>query len=230
MNLFDKILPRKKLIIQSSTGGELLKVDATISENHKRKSKATKHPIEDGSRINDHIIIDNRIFDIEGVISDTPITLSTSIIGGAASTLGNVVDGPLSPIITGAAAKLVNTLIGSEDKPSKTAKEILEFIQVDAIPTVIITGLDTYINMFIVDLEFPRDNTTTNILRFKATFEQLRIVSSEVAQVPAEFITNPEIADQASEKKNLGRQVTDAVSDKVTEKGSSVLFKLKGLI
>ncbi len=48
----------------------------------------------------------------------------------------------------------------------------------------VVTALRTYENMTISDLSVPRDSNTGKALRFRATFQQIRLVENERATVP----------------------------------------------
>lgn len=88
MNIFDFFeAPRRTIIHYSPVGTEnidiALEVDVTIFESHSLNSKVTDNPIEDGSSISDHIIKLPRRFSMEGIVSNTPITLLGSAAGTA---------------------------------------------------------------------------------------------------------------------------------------------------
>jgi hypothetical protein len=54
--------------------GELV-VDGFVHETHTLTSKITEHPIESGSSIADHVHQEPFALAIEGIISNTPMTL-----------------------------------------------------------------------------------------------------------------------------------------------------------
>lgn len=224
-NIFDSFKGKKKLVIQNADGSELLKVDATISEDHSLSAKVTQSNIEDGSDVSDHVIVDPRALSISGIISDTPITLAQSLIGGAASTLGSVVDGPLSGLATGIAAKFGSSLLEDDTKPSKVAKEILENMLIDKLPLSIITGIDTYTDMIMTKLNIIRNKSNTGGLQFTASFNKINVVFSDIVEVPIDKV-DPAVGTSAEKKKNLGKQAADKVNESTSRKASSVLFKL----
>jgi len=47
-----------------------LRVDVTLSEDHELPSTVTEKPVEDGSNINDNVILGNPILTINGVLTD----------------------------------------------------------------------------------------------------------------------------------------------------------------
>lgn len=53
--------------------------DLLLSENHKLKSTITKHKIEDGSNLNDHIELQPRSGDLNGLISNFSINAGTLV-------------------------------------------------------------------------------------------------------------------------------------------------------
>jgi len=54
-----------------------LVIEATLSEQHEATCTVTDQPIENGSRISDHIILDPEKVTIEGFVSDTPLSSTT---------------------------------------------------------------------------------------------------------------------------------------------------------
>ena len=63
----------------------------------------------------------------------------------------------------------------------------------------VVTALRTYEDMVLVSLNVPRDAATGNVLRFSASFKQVRVVNSQTVQ-----ITTAE--DKTKAKKRLDKQ------------------------
>jgi hypothetical protein len=55
------------------TGLELLSFDANLQEGHERAIRFTEHPVEFGSPISDHFVIEPNRVDLRIIWSDTPI-------------------------------------------------------------------------------------------------------------------------------------------------------------
>lgn len=78
-------------------------------------------------------------------------------------------------------------------------------------PVFVATGLQTFQNMAITELTFPRDPNTANSLEFTCDFRQLRFVSGATAQAgeagttPATPSASLGAADTATPAANLGR-------------------------
>lgn len=212
---------------ENGTSIELIKIDATRAEEHVLSSKATSHEVEDGSDISDHVIKNGRSLTINGVISDHPINLLAAASGNIAGIVGNITEGFTRGIVTGATSKLGSTLLSkNQGKPSKNAMDMLDYIYEGNIPLTIITGLKTYTNMMMEKLNVPRQVRTVNALEFSASFREIRIVGSEIVDIPAAVTSNE---GNIPEKKE-GKKPTSIPDSSVSGKGSSLLFKIKGLL
>ncbi len=172
-----------------------ISLDASITESHSFNSRVSAFPVEDGLSIVDNIINDPAGLEINGFITNTPITFFLSNI-----------------------ASLINDTSGGDRV--KTAFEGLLALRESKEPFTIVTGLKTYEDMVFTNLSFPRDRSvgTTN-LRFTARVVNVKFVSSRT--VAAKIISEPPaLSDQATPTVDVGKQVTTAT----TGKGSSGLF------
>ena len=201
---------------------ELLKIDATRAEEHTFKAKATQHEVEDGANISDHVIKTGRVVVIDGVISDDPITLTEAAIGNLAGITGNLVGGLGGAVATGAVAKLGSELISNGSKPSKDAIDIFEIIYEGSIPVMITTSIKTYTNMIMESLSIPRNSRNANSLEFKATFKEIRIVESEVVDIPPSATT----VQGAIEEQKGGKKPSVEPDAQTAASGSTLLFKI----
>lgn len=52
------------------TDGYDLEIDVTTKESHGRRSTITKHKVEEGSQVSDHIVKENQTFSIDGVVGE----------------------------------------------------------------------------------------------------------------------------------------------------------------
>lgn len=222
----------KRVTIQYTTdkgAKELLQVDATLTEGHGFSSKVTSHPVEDGSEISDHVIKSPRVLTITGIISDNPFSVSSASTEGIDGVEGNVVGNGGKTEVSKRTSKIGSPLLASlspssEVKLSKTAMEIFESIYEEKLLLTIITGLRTYSNMVMENFSVDRNSRTANSLSFSASFKEVFIAVSEVIDVPIEATT----VESAVQKQNKGRLATSEAERKEKEKGSSLLFKLKG--
>lgn len=205
---------------------ELLKIDATRFEEHTMNATLTRHEVEDGSNISDNIVNDPRSLSVNGVITDSPITLLAFAAGNIAGATSNLTGSPLGKtVVTGATAKIGSELLSSgEGKPSKNAMDILEFIRDEKIPLTIIASLKTYSNMMLTKFSASQTPQNANSLDFRATFEAVRFVESEVVDIPT---TATENEGNVPTRKD-GKKVPAALDAATEAKGSSALFKIAG--
>ena len=229
-NIFDIITGRDKRVALSYLAGEdaealeLLKIDATRAEEHSFRAKATQHEVEDGANISDHVIKTGRIVTLDGIISDDPISIAAAAIGNIGGIAGSLVEGLGGAVATGAVSKLGSELITSGSKPSKDAVDILEYIYEESIPLMITTSIKTYTNMIMESLSIPRNSRNANALEFKATFKEIRIVESEVVDIPPAATT----VDGAIEEQKGGKKPSVEPDAQTRLSGSTLLFKLQG--
>jgi len=52
-----------------------VELDVTLREDHKYSSRVTTYPIEEGSSLSDHIINEPTIVVLEGIVTDTPLSI-----------------------------------------------------------------------------------------------------------------------------------------------------------
>ena len=231
-NIFDIITGRDKRVALSYLSGEdaealeLLKIDATRAEEHSFKAKATQHEVEDGANISDHVIKTGRVVTLDGIISDDPISIAAAAIGNIGGLAGSLVEGLGGAVATGAVSKIGSELIANGSKPSKDAIDILEYIYEESIPLMITTSIKTYTNMIMESLNIPRNSRNANALEFKASFKEIRIVESEIVDIPPSATT----VDGAIEEQKGGKKPSVEPDAQTQSSGSTLLFKLQGAL
>ena len=227
-DIFDIITGKDKRVALSYLSGgeakalEILKIDATRAEEHTFKAKATQHEVEDGANISDHVIKTGRVVVIDGVISDDPISISAAAVGNLAGITGNLVGGLGGAVATGVVAKLGSELISKSSKPSKDALDIFEEIYEKSIPITIVTSIKTYTNMIMESLSVPRNSRNANSLEFKATFKEIRIIKSEVVEIPPSATT----AQGAIVEQKGGKKPSVEPDAQTQNNGSTFLDKI----
>lgn len=178
-----------------------LSIDAVIKEGHELKAKVSEHPTESGASFGDHVSLEPVSLQIEGIISNTPMTL----IGlTAVRSLDNYIHNR------------------SNDRAAEAFKK-LEAIFAQREPINIVTSLKDYDNMVLESLSIERAGETRESLHFRATAKQIRIVEQATIAIPE---PKPE---SAKPKKNLGKQDTKPASaelSKRTAEKSSLLSAL----
>jgi len=190
-----------------------LDIDATISGIHERTSTVTKNPIESGANKSDHVINDNEVFSIEGVISDTPLSIITPV-RNILTTANEELQ-----ILTTIAGSIGGLLQNRDDKAINAFKYLDELWR-NHIPFKIISEFKTYDPVVFTSLSMPRTLQNGEAIRFTATIEQMEIATTLTAPKPS-----PEIVHTASQKEDLGKKDTQPITETV-EKKSSFLFRL----
>jgi hypothetical protein len=179
--------------MQTATGIPklLIVLDVVKEEEPKYTADVTKHPVESGPEVSDHIQLHNPTLRLKGTISNTPLDLSSSIgnliAGGIAAVTSsqareNILNTGLqqaasiagAALMGGAADPLSAGLAGSADAIART---ILLAAYQNKLPFDVVTRRQRYTNMVIESLSFPRDAATGYQLIFEIEMTALRIVS-----------------------------------------------------
>lgn len=207
---------------------DLLVVDATVSEVPTYELEPTDHPIEDGADITDHLKIKPVSLKIDGVISETPLTLSaalsslTTTAGSAGGGLIGGFKGGLGQTAAAAgASKIGAKIFGNSSSPVTLARQQMRDLILKKKVFRIVTKYEAFDNMVLTSLSFTRDNTTGGSIKFSATARQITIVSSEVVTINIASGA----AHSAGKKTKLGQQQADNANADQSKK-SSILFKL----
>lgn len=195
LSILAKATPKLKFIPKDSAIE--ISLDASISESHSFNSRVSQFPVENGSVIADNIVNDPIGLEINGFVTNTPITFFIQNI-----------------------ANLVDDTSGGDRV--KTSFDALLALRESKEPFTIVTGLKTYENMVFTSLNFPRDKSTgTTNLRFNARVINIEFVESRTVVSPQTVATKPaELSDQATSTKDVGKQAT--MTD--VGQGSSLLF------
>ena len=78
------------VLVYTDTDGNTYEfiVDASLTINTNMQSKATRFPVESGAQVTDHIINNPLTLNLEGIISESPTSTITTLLGGLLSGLG----------------------------------------------------------------------------------------------------------------------------------------------
>lgn len=170
------------ILIAGGKGGteaqEIYRFDAVLNVDAKRSSTVTKHPVETGVTITDHVFTNNTIIEISGVITNQPIP-----------------------------QKLFNPVIGQDriEKPFEGARvrvqsayDVIVKSFNDKELITISHEFDSFANCIITNLTIPRNAQIGESMSIKLTLEQLQIVSTDISEV------SQEIFDSATVNKKKG--------------------------
>jgi hypothetical protein len=153
-----------------------LAVDVSINETHTMTSEVTRHQVETGSDIADHIRPIPPQLSIEGMISNWMVTPSSlDHLNGVAGSVQQIDQTIAGQVVRFSAFKF--------DTQIERVKEVLgdlgEAIQGAALFTIF-TTLTSYDNMACVGFTVPRNATLGQVLRFTMDFQFVRTVDTQV--------------------------------------------------
>ena len=198
---------KKLLFSNKSKIGDLF-IDGTHLETIDYSSEITNHPIETGSSISDHIYKSPLKVIMEGSITDTSVDLV-----GTAKNVINMFDGNLLN-------NVINKFNGKGQKQT-AAYEFLKDLHDNKTIVTIVNYLDTFENMVIESLNFPRSRDTGERLFFTITLKQVTLASMKNVSIS----NNPRgVQDMINSKLSLGKQQTTTPNIAETTKASSSLF------
>ena len=225
-----------RLVQQGETTTQVvIPIDAVTSETFEFSSDITSHPVETDTDISDHIVLKPRTLSLEGVVSETPLFLSQSLLAVGAAAAGQLGDKAIGSLgrVAGSAAgglagKSVAGLLGVADYNDRLTNAIDELVKArnEKTPIIIQTGLRKY----------PSDDESSfyflqscNIKRRQGTGRAIEVSLKfiEVVKVQSQsvIVTFPKEID-ASKKQNVGRQ---SAAPQTPEKEARSSLALQGL-
>lgn len=124
----------------------ILTIEATVSETHSYQSRVTRHPVQEGNDIADHIVNEPKIVEISGFISNNPISVG----------LGDRIFDRLSFL----------------DRAQR-AFDILEEIRDEKELVTVVTYYKIYQDMAITNVRVPRTPQTGNGIAFTVQLQKI---------------------------------------------------------
>jgi hypothetical protein len=137
--------------------------DLVLRERYQVASTMTRHPVEFGAEISDHVFRQPRQFTLEGGVTDTrfPNDGTDSFAAQA----------------------------GSAVTRSQTAWQVLQQYQASGQLFNVQTSLELLENMVITNLSTVRDAATAKVLEFTAVMQEAIIVQTQSVKLPPEFLS-----------------------------------------
>ena len=214
---------------------DLLMVDATISESPKYESEVTEYPVEDGPDISDNVRLKPVTLEIQGLVSESPITMkgaAASLATSAAIAVAGKKGGfntQLAGVVGGfiGSALMKETINGADAdgnqralNPADVARKQLEDMWRNKQIFTIVTRRRKYDSMIITNLSFPKAQADGYALKFSMSVKQIRIVKPE-------FVLIKNIASgqaHGGKKTQLGQQAGEQANAQEKQSGS-LLFQ-----
>lgn len=189
-------------------------VDATVRELHEASAEVTEHPIEVGANVSDHIRANLDSVTLDVVVSNEPIRQPESQMDGVTSRQqGLEIRDPTTGIILAKANVLV--FDGDFDRVRTVYEELLR-LRTTGTVVGILTSLREYSSMVIRRVAPIREAATGDSLRATVEARQIRIVSSEVVDVP-----EPE-ETRGDTNRNRGRRNNEDTDAETDERNQSI--------
>jgi hypothetical protein len=235
----------RTLLMQTNTATgipvPLAVLDVVKDESVDYDAEVTEHPVEAGPEVSDHIQILNPTIRLKGTISNTPLDLSVAIANIAAGGLAAIsssqarsnllnsgfsqATGILGAALQGNASNIAaNAFAGSVDAVSRT---ILLYAFQSKTPFTLITKRQSFSNVVIKKLRFPRNEETGYALDFEMDIKQLTIVSTLKVQKTS---VDESVISTASSSTSLGSQATLQASTQVQSAVSSSSLGVNPLV
>jgi len=193
-------------------GGKIgeLQLDANLSETHSYVNEVSQFPVEVGSDIIDNIKLNPDKITINGMVSNSPVSVLFSDVTDIVNRRGNNVEAKRTsrdgtPTRVESAQDILLRISGRKINGNDEEPELV----------TIVTGLRVYTDMALTNLNITRTGTTGQALPFTADFIKVQTVESETIAIP-----NTSIPDKASSTIDKGNQ-TPKVSNEEQEKSTS---------
>jgi hypothetical protein len=215
--------------------GQFIELDAATSISLELPSTATSFPVEDGSKISDHITPDSRQLSIEGIVSDATNTLKASVQDNSVK---NIVPKILRPFIdlgvltqfldNKASYSITTTPLPPEQfgKP-QLAMEFFQTIRSNRELVRVVEGDGSeHTNLAVVAVRRLRDaETGVRGISLSISFQEIRIVTSRTTTIkqqrkPAASIdkkqagdtTNSNVKTDADNESSYAKAIVKKVS------------------
>jgi hypothetical protein len=184
-------------------------LDAVIRENHTLAARVTKHVVEDGATISDHMAAEPESVEMECEVTNTPVRAPGSHANDAKAIGIDIpykARGPISirlgPIgnIDPFASNALATVVGYDtdfDRVNSVWSELREIVGKKVV--TIVTSLGEYKNMAVEHVSAVRENAISKALRFTVSFVNIATVSNKTTKAPVPAIP------AAVPKKRIGK-------------------------
>lgn len=170
----------------------------TMEEVHTDELEITEHPIEQGASITDHAY--KRPAELRVRIGWSNSPSGAGLLGG--------IRGLLS---TGSI--LVSNVLGNNVNQVKEIYQKLLKAQADREPMEVMTGKRTYTNMLIKSLVVTTDRTSENVLDVTISFQQIILVTTQVATIERVPPANQRNAPATQAPTNAGAKAPKPTSN-----------------
>lgn len=203
------------IIVLKASNTDVILLDSVPAFNEAYSANVTSHPVESGSKITDHVIIDNTKIKMSGVVSDynfvNPVKAVVNSVEGYENTLLNSNE-KLRILPNGVPTSTSYTI--SQSTTSLAVRDRLKRVYNDKELVEIFmyadngNKIDSFPNCILTNLDFKQDTETGDGCIYpEMSFEQIKVVVVKVTQGSASKI--PQLQGQGSEGNDLGNVAQD---------------------
>ncbi len=181
---------KKKLtrVAIADDDAQFIEFDATIVAAHDGTATITKHPVESGANVTDHIRREPETLNLEVIVSDTPLIFVASINARPSVPGGN----PVTRAVD--------------------AYEFIKRIKDQGKTVTVSTRLRDYPSMAIASVGVTQDKDTGNIVRFRIGLEEITIAETGTKPIPEPVNASRTPSDDLG-KQNKTPSPTEAESE-----------------
>lgn len=217
---------------ENGSDADILPIDCTITRTTNYENEVTMNPVEEGLDVTDHIRAKPITMQIDGVISETPLSiegqkaaLTTSGASFVNRQLGGFKGGIGEVAVGAGAGKLGSKLFQSGGSPAELGRKILENLIVNKQRFRVAVDKKILDDMVMTRLSIPEDQNNGYSLKFSCTLQQIRVVKGQVVQI--ERIARS--AAHGAKQTNLGNQAaTEATKEQRKSLAKSFASFLSG--
>lgn len=172
-----------------------IQLDAVVSEQHTNTVTVTDNPVESGVDVTDHSVVQPKVINIVGVVSDSPLGAEafSQIVDNVTNLFGSATD---SNVTRSAAA--YRDLVDIQNRR--------QFIDVQ-------TNLVLYRNMIITNISVTQDKDNSRIVRLNIECREVIISDTEVIQLSPEQLEAGQVRNQGASAVEKGRQEANEASE-----------------
>lgn len=180
-------------------------LDAVVREQHTKRNEATRHPLETGGDIVDHVVTKPDTLVLECMVTNSPFRVPKSHAGGA-QLLDRIIDVPAAEVvdvpIIGEVDSSINLGFGSVGLPLPSRKALVKFVDgaggrvtevyaelkammAEKRLVEIRTTLENYVEMVIEEVSVPVvSGEGGRVMNFTVTAVSIRTATSRIVDAP----------------------------------------------
>jgi len=175
----------------------IIQFDASVSESHNSPSEVTDHPVEEGSTVSDHIRKLPKEFELNGLVTNTPIVFLATTLAESPLTVDS----------------------NPTDSRVESAYSELERIQEAGETVDVVTSLREYTDMAITNVSVTREKATGQILDSTISLREILFAKALTLELPVPL----NVANKAA--KNKGKKQKQDSTSQQAAKNESMFTK-----